>query len=121
MKKVYMYNDFFKVDNKVYKECCIDLFCKEKYKIRISINKPLRIICLDIVTENDKESILTSFEKTYKKYNHILDLCKYCKERIKSAKSTYDLTVFLKEFGLSFHYDYWIKLYTEVENETRNN
>lgn len=105
------YNNTFEYSNIRCKEKCLDLLFRKNCKVRLTQNKQLEIVCLQVVTKDDDECVITNYEKMHEKYVSFSTLYLMCKSRLKNCKSTKELYKFLKEFGLSFHYKDWIKLY----------
>ena len=92
-----------------YNEIVFNILNTENYTIRITINYVMELICLEILTNNDNATVLTNFDKFFKKHICLYSFYLRAKETfIKDNKK--DILNFLQDFGASFSYTHFVSL-----------
>lgn len=91
------------------KEIAINIFSKEQYILRLTINHPMELICMEIINNKDSEVILANYEKFFKK--HICLYSFYLKaKQVFDRNNKGEILGFLQDFGVSLSYTHFVSL-----------
>lgn len=92
-----------------YKEIYIDVLKTKNYLVCLTLNYKMKYICIEIIRGNENWTILTSFDKFFKKYYCIYSFYLSLKNVIRS-KNKKQIIKFLENFGVSMSYDKFVNL-----------
>lgn len=92
-----------------YKEIYIDVVKTKNYLVCLTLNYKMQFICIEVITDNENWTILTSFDKFFKKYYCIYTFYLSLRNVILS-KNREKIIDFLKNFGMSMSYDKFVNL-----------